>query len=57
MDNRKDCKRNEIIMNVYGDKIEKCLCHLKPESKKVDLKHDCKNCPHYIKKEDVEDER
>ena len=57
MDNRKNCKWIEIFMNVYGDKIEKCLCHLKPESKKVDLKHDCKNCPHYIKKEDVEDER
>ena len=43
-------------MNVYGDKIEKCLCHLDPESKRVDLENDCKNCPHYIK-EDVEEER
>ena len=56
MDNRKDCKWIEIVMNVYGDKIEKCLCHLNPESKKVDLENDCKSCPHYVK-EDVEEER
>lgn len=57
MDNRKDCKWIEILMNVYGDKIEKCLCHLDPESKRVDLEHDCKDCPYYIKEEDVENER
>jgi hypothetical protein len=57
MDNKKNCKWIEIFMNPYGDKIEWCICHLNPQSKKVDLEHDCKDCPHYLKEEDVEDER
>ncbi len=47
MDNRKDCRWVEILRNAYGDRIENVFCHLKPESKKVDLEKDCANCPHY----------
>lgn len=51
-DNRKNCKWAEVITNYYGDRIEKVYCHLKPESKKVDLEKDCKNCPNYAVEED-----
>ena len=51
-DNRKDCKWIEVFMNVYGDKVEKILCHLNPESRKVDLCKDCASCPKYVKNDE-----
>ena len=54
-DNRKDCQWIEVFMNAYGDRIAKCLCHLKPESKRVHLEKDCPKCPNYVKCEDKEE--
>lgn len=56
MDDKRKCKWIEIFMNVYGDKIEKCLCHLNPDSKRVDLGKDCANCPNYMKDNDEKEQ-
>lgn len=53
--NREDCKWIELFMNAFGDKVVKCICHLKPESKKVDSRVDCQKCPFYVRN-DEEDE-
>lgn len=49
--NCKDCKWIEIFMNIYGDKIDHVLCHLTPESKRINMERDCKNCKDFVKKE------
>lgn len=46
-DNGKTCRWSEVVMNRYGDRVEKVFCHLKPESKRVDMWKDCVGCPHH----------
>jgi hypothetical protein len=54
--NGKNCRWIEVFMNVYGDRIEKCLCHLNPESKRVDLYKDCQNCKNYAKENEEKEQ-
>ena len=50
MDKHTDCKWIEVFMNFHNDRVDKCLCHLTPESKRIHMEKDCANCQHYEQK-------
>ena len=48
----KDCKWVEVFYNWDSSKVIKTLCHLTPESKRINWCADCPGCKHYVKNDD-----